>query len=84
MEPFGILRFLQAMQALAPTPASDEKQKPSPTPPSQTDEKPPQNGEENTQTASSLSQDGSPAQNAVLGFLQAHDERAKRTKKETH
>ena len=84
MEPFGILRFLQAMQALAPTPKADETEKPSQSSLPKIDEKPPQNGEENAQTASSLSQDGSPAQNAVLGFLQAHDERAKRTKKETH
>ncbi len=77
MEPFGILRFLQALQDLAPVFKTEEGSEANPAKPSDTGEKTTKNAPQDIPSEKSPTH----AQDAVLGFLEAHDARAKRTKK---
>ncbi len=69
MEPFGILQFLQS---LLPNPTPSEGAQP--PPPSQADAP----AEDKTQD---LKEQNTDAQEAYISFLQAHENRAKRTKR---
>ena len=70
MEPFGLFQFLQNL--LTKTEESEAFE------PKNTEEKAP---EESGGASSAPPPEPSPAQDAFLGFLSAHDRRAKNTKK---